>query len=52
MTIDIQKDRDNFHYLMWTDEDLIKLEGTMLELMDKIQVLELTIKELINKNEK
>lgn len=47
MPIDIRKDKNEFHYLLWSDGDLLKLEATMLELMDRIQVLELTIKELI-----
>ena len=25
--IDLQKDRDNFHYLLWSDEDIIKFEN-------------------------
>lgn len=44
--IDIKEDKNEFHYLLWSDGDLIKLEATMLEMMDRIQVLELTIKEL------
>lgn len=37
MTIDLQKDKDHFHYLMWSDEDLIKLENRVIALENTLK---------------
>jgi hypothetical protein len=45
MTIDLQKDKDHFHYLLWTDEDLIKLEKRVLALENTLKNIGIDIAE-------
>lgn len=35
--IDLQKDKDFFHYLLWTDEDIIKLENRVIALENTLK---------------
>ena len=37
MPIDLQKDRDHIHYMIWTDEDIIKLENRVIALENTLK---------------
>ena len=45
MPIDLQKDRDHIHYLIWTDEDIIKLEKRVIALERTLQKIGIDIVE-------
>ena len=37
MTIYLQKDRDHIHYMIWSDEDIMKLEKRVIALENTLK---------------